>query len=164
MPNIILIGMPGSGKSTIGVLLAKELGYEFIDTDLLIQRLHQAKLAEIIEKEGNEGFLRIENEVCRSLKADYAVIATGGSAVYSPEAMAHLKKLGRIIYLHVELEKLKKRLQDIKARGVVLPQGMALEDIYRERKVLYERYADLTIAEENDTLEESVARVLEAMC
>ncbi len=156
MNNIILIGMPGSGKSTVGVILAKILGYDFIDTDLLIQKRQKARLSEIIEKEGSAGFLAVENEVCRTLIADHCVIATGGSVIYGAEAMQNLKSLGKIVYLEVSYKNLEQRLHDIRTRGVVLPKGESLFDLYRERTALYEQYADIIIFEGNSTLEETV--------
>lgn len=121
--NIILIGMPGAGKSSVGVILAKVLGYEFIDTDLVIQHREKRLLREIIADEGNEGFLAIENEVNATLEADKSVIAPGGSAIYGKEAMEHFKEIGTIVYLKLSYEDLAKRLGNLKGRGVVLKEG-----------------------------------------
>ena len=120
MNNIVLIGMPGVGKSTVGVILAKELGYQFLDADLLIQKRENRLLKEIIEQEGVDGFIEIENQVNASIEADRTVVATGGSVVYGEEAMAHLKKIATVIYLRLSYEELEKRLGNLKNRGVVL--------------------------------------------
>ena len=161
--NIILIGMPTSGKSTVGVILAKILGMKFLDTDLLIQSRTGKKLSEIIESEGSDGFLRIEEEVCSSVDAENTVIATGGSVVYGQDAMRHLKENGKTVYLQISLEELKQRLRDAKARGVVLREGDSLDGLYAERTELYARYADLTVSEEGLTLEETVSAVKESL-
>ena len=157
---IILIGMPGVGKSTIGVILAKELGMQFLDSDLLIQKQEKKLLREIIREKGIEGFLKVENRVNASIQAENAVIATGGSAVYGQEAMEHLKELGTVIYLSLPYAKLKKRLHNLKGRGVVLKKGQTLRDLYRERSVLYERYADKIIEEENRNIEGTLKEIL----
>ncbi len=145
--NIILIGMPGAGKSSVGVILAKALGYEFIDTDLVIQHREKRLLREIIADEGNEGFLAIENEVNATLEADESVIAPGGSAIYGKEAMEHFKEIGTIVYLKLSYEDLAKRLGNLKGRGVVLKEGQTLKDLYDERSKLYEQYAEITVDE-----------------
>lgn len=160
MDNIILIGMPGVGKSTAGVVLAKLIGYEFIDADLLIQQKEKRLLRDIIEQEGTERFLEIENQVNAGISADKSVIATGGSVVYGLQAMEHLKFIGTIVYLEVSFEKIKKRLHNIKDRGVVLKNGQTLRDLYEERTPLYLRYADLIIQEEDKNLEETVELIL----
>ena len=164
--NIILIGMPAVGKSTVGVILAKETGYSFLDSDLLIQQQEGRLLKTIIAEDGVDGFLRIENQVNRDIRAGRSVIATGGSAVYGEEAMAHFKEIGRIVYLHCSYETLAKRLKDLHGRGVVLREGQTLKDIYEERKLLYERYADLVISQDGagetgieDTLQMILARI-----
>ena len=125
--NIVLIGMPGVGKSTIGVILAKVLGYSFLDADLLIQEQEGKLLREIIEEKGTDGFIEVENRVNASIRADRAIIATGGSVVYGKEAMEHLKEIGRVVYLKVSYAILEKRLADIKGRGVVLKKGQTLD-------------------------------------
>lgn len=160
MNNIILIGMPGVGKSTIGVVLAKVLGYDFIDTDLLIQNKMKLKLKDIIRQEGNEGFQKIENDVNASLDVRNSVIATGGSVVYCREAMEHLKSIGKVVYLKLSLEPLSNRLGNLIRRGVVLKDGQTLEDLYLERRPLYEKYADLVIDEENQNLEDTLQIIL----
>ena len=161
--NITLIGMPGVGKSTIGVVLAKVLGYQFLDSDLLIQKQEGRKLHQIISQEGNEGFKIIENRVNASIQAEETVIATGGSVIYCPEAMEHLKSIGTVVYLKLSLEPLSKRLGNLKGRGVLLKEGQTLEDLYRERTPLYEKYADLVINEEGKDLEGCLQAVLEKL-
>ncbi len=155
MNNIVLIGMPGAGKSTVGVVLAKRLGYHFMDSDLLIQEREGRLLHEIIEQEGDEGFLAIENDVNRSLQLERTVIATGGSAVYGKEAMEHLGKIGTIVYLKISYEELQRRLGNLKDRGVVLREGQDLKGLYDERTPLYERYADMVIDQDGRTIEET---------
>ena len=129
MRNIILIGMPGVGKSTLGVVLAKVLGFQFIDADLLIQKQEGKKLHEIIREKGSEGFMKIENQVNSSIITDKTVIATGGSVVYCQEAMKHLGEIGQIVYLQVSLKALERRLGNLKRRGVILKKGQTLYDI-----------------------------------
>lgn len=157
--NLILIGMPASGKSTVGVILAKVIGYDFIDTDILIQRKTGKRLAQIIADDGVEGFLEIENRVNASVEADHCVIATGGSAVYGEEAMRHFKEIGHIMYLKVSYAAIEKRLGNMKKRGVALREGQTLRDLYEERTALYEKYADTVIEEQGDA-EDVVVRVL----
>lgn len=139
--NLVLIGMPGAGKSTVGVVLAKRMGYGFVDSDLLIQERYGKLLHELIEEKGVEGFWKLENDVNASLKTNCCVIATGGSAVYGAEAMEHLRKIGTVIYLRLSLEELTERLGDLNARGVTLRKGQSLADLYEERIPLYEKYA-----------------------
>ena len=162
MENIILIGMPGVGKSTAGVVLAKVLGYEFIDADLVIQQQEKRLLHEIISQEGTEGFLAIENGVNAQIQADRAVIATGGSVVYGEEAMEHLRSIGTVVYLKLPFEILQKRLHNIKGRGVVRKEGQTLRDLYEERVILYEKYADIVIEEENRNVEETIELITRA--
>lgn len=161
MNNIILIGMPASGKSTVGVVVAKRLGYEFVDTDLLIQKQEKRLLKEIIAQEGNDGFLKIENQVNRDLQAERSVISPGGSVVYCEEAMEHYKEIGTIVYLRVPFEEINRRISNAKNRGVVLKEGQTLKDLYDERVKLFEKYADLIVEEGNDSLEETIDKVLE---
>lgn len=163
MNNITLIGMPGAGKSTLGVVLAKILGYQFLDSDLLIQKEEKRRLSEIIEKEGIESFISIENRVNASIKAEETVIATGGSVVYCEDAMKHLKSIGKIVYLKLSFEAVSKRLGDLKGRGVVLKENQTLKDLYAERVPLYEKYADLVVDEEGKNLEESLQAVLDKL-
>ncbi|MDY2627665.1 MAG: shikimate kinase [Lachnospiraceae bacterium] len=149
--NITLIGMPGAGKSTIGVVLAKRLGYRFVDTDLLIQEQEKRLLKEIIAEEGLEGFKAIENQVNADLVADHSVIAPGGSVVYCREAMEHLKQLGLVVYLRVSYEELASRLGDLVDRGVALKEGQGLKELMEERGIQYEKYADYIIDEDGLT-------------
>ena len=158
--NIILIGMPGVGKSTLGVVLAKELGYEFLDSDLLIQKHEDSLLKDIIKSKGIDYFIQIENEINAHIEAAKTVIATGGSVIYGAEAMKHLKSIGKIIYLKLDYENISKRLDNLKNRGVVLKKGQDLKAIYDERTPLYEKYADLTIDESNLDLEKTLELVL----
>ncbi len=145
MDNIILIGMPGAGKSTVGVVLAKAAGYKFIDTDLVIQEDQGMVLQDIIEKYGTAGFNTIENNVISSIKTDKSVIATGGSAVYGKEAMQNLKAAGRVLYLELPYKDIKRRLGNLEKRGVSMEKGQTLEELYNERVPLYEKYADKVI-------------------
>ena len=147
MDNIILIGMPASGKSTVGVVLAKRLGYEFIDTDLLIQKQEQALLREIIAEKGEDGFLVIEDQVNADLEAERSVIAPGGSVVYCENAMKHYKEIGTVVYLQTGYQTIKERIGDPKKRGVVLREGQTLKD--------------LTICEDGLTLSETIGKVVE---
>ncbi len=163
MKNIILIGMPAVGKSTVGVVVAKRIGFEFIDTDLLIQKQEKRLLKEIIAEEGNERFLEIENQVNRDLEAEHAVISPGGSVVYCEEAMKHFKEIGTVIYLHATYEDIYKRITNAKNRGVVLKEGQTLKDLYEERVMLFEEYADYTVSEEGLSLEETIDMVLELL-
>lgn len=161
MRNIILIGMPAVGKSTVGVIVAKRLGYEFVDTDLLIQKQEKKLLREIIDEVGNEGFLAIENQVNRDLYVERTVIAPGGSIVYCKEAMEHYRQIGIIIYLKASYEEIEKRIRNAKHRGVVLKDGQELRDVYEERVKLFEKYADYTVEETGIGLDETIDRVLE---
>lgn len=155
--------MPASGKSTVGVILAKVIGYDFIDSDLLIQRKESMRLSEIISRKGIDGFLAVENEVNASIKASKCVIATGGSAVYGEEAMKHLREIGAVIYLQVDYSEIHRRLHNIRQRGVVLREGQTLKDLYEERTVLYEKYADLIVREGNGQIEEVAARIIRTL-
>ena len=157
--NIVLIGMPASGKSTAGVILAKVLGKKFIDTDLVIQERENALLADIIKDKGVAGFMKIEEEAILSVDVKNTVIATGGSAVYGEKAMEHLKENGTVVYLKVEKDELFKRLTDIKERGVVLRDGETIEEMFDIRSVLYEKYADIIIEERDSTIEETIRKI-----
>ena len=150
--NVTLIGMPSAGKSTVGVLLAKRLGYSFIDVDLLIQEQEGKRLREIIEEQGLDGFLDVENRVNAGVEAEQAVIAPGGSVIYGKEAMEHLKSIGLVVYLKITYDELVKRVGDVKDRGVALKDGMTLLDLYHERISYFEKYADITIDEEGKEL------------
>ena len=143
--NIVLIGMPGAGKSTVGVVLAKRIGYRFVDSDLVIQERYGRLLHELIEEQGVEGFWKIENEVNASLELQRSVIATGGSVIYGREAMEHLRSMGTVVYLKLPVEEVMERLGDLYARGVTMMPGQTLEDLYEERVPLYEKYAHRVI-------------------
>ena len=159
MQNLILIGMPGCGKSTVGVVLAKALGLDFIDSDLVIQREMGAKLSQLIDQHGDEGFRAIENRINANLTATDSVIATGGSVVYGEEAMRHLKEIGTVIYLKLSCEAIEDRLGDLHARGVTIRPGWTLRDLYNERVPLYEKWADITVDCETMRLREVVAYI-----
>jgi shikimate kinase len=161
--HIILIGMPACGKSTVGVLAAKSLGYRFIDSDLVIQERDGRRLHRIIAEEGQAGFLAIEEAVNLTLGNDETptVIATGGSAVYSPAAMAHFKSVGTVVYLRLSFESVRKRLGNFTHRGVVMPEGYTLRDLYDERTALYEAYADITV---DETQTDRIGDVLHTLC
>ena len=164
--NIILVGMPASGKSTLGVVLAKTLGMNYLDTDLLIQQKTGKTLQELINGEGIDAFLQIEEDVLCTTNVGHCVIATGGSAVYSERGMQHLKQNGIVIYLQVPMYLIKKRLNNIKTRGVVMKKGSTLTELFAERKPLYEKYADLVIHEKTVgkyTLEDDLAGILKKL-
>lgn len=163
MNNLVFIGMPGVGKSTVGVVLAKVLGYKFVDSDIVIQEREKRLLHEIISTEGVEGFIEIENQVNASIETDKSIIATGGSVVYGKEAMEHLKSIGKVVYLKLSYEQIEKRLSDIKGRGVVLKTGQNLKNLYDERTLLYDKYADIVIDEENLSVEETITKIIEAI-
>lgn len=158
--NLILIGMPGSGKSTVGVVLAKKLGLRFMDSDLVIQEKTGKLLYQLIAECGEEGFLSLENQINASIRAEDTVIATGGSAVYGKEAMEHLKEIGQMVYLRLPYEELAERLGDLHERGVVLKPGFTLHDLYQERTPLYEQYADMTI----DCGGKSIPQIIKEIC
>ncbi|MDD3220259.1 MAG: shikimate kinase [Lachnospiraceae bacterium] len=163
MKNIVLIGMPGVGKSTIGVILAKVKGFHFVDADIVIQEQEGKLLKDIIEEKGVDGFIQVENRVNASLDVEKSVIATGGSVIYGKEAMEHLKEIGTVIYLKLDYEPLTKRLGNLKGRGVVLREGQDLKALYEERTVLYEKYADMIIDEENKTIEETLQTIIDKL-
>jgi shikimate kinase len=158
--NIVLIGMPGAGKSTVGVLLAKRLRFAFLDTDILIQVREGRSLQDLIRVHGTEVFCRIEENHILSLVVDAHVIAPGGSVVYRPQAMAHLKANGTLIHLDISVERLKRRLDDVDARGVVIGPGQTIEGLYAERRPLYLRYADATVETDGLTPDQVVGRLL----
>lgn len=159
MRNVILIGMPGVGKSTIGVVLAKNMGYRFLDSDLVIQEKEGKLLHEIIEENGTAGFLAIEDRINASIETEKAVIATGGSAVYGAKAMEHFKAMGTVVYLYLPYEELAERLGDLHRRGVALKSGQTLQGLLEERTPLYEKYADMTIDCSNKQIREIVAEL-----
>lgn len=158
--NIVLIGMPGAGKSTVGVVLAKVMGKRFVDSDLVIQENRGKLLHELITEHGLNGFLEIENEENAKLKAAHSVIATGGSVIYGKEAMEHLKKDGIVVYLKLSLPLIAERLGDLHKRGVALKQGQGLKELYEERVPLYEKYADVVIECEG----KNIRRITEEIC
>jgi len=159
MDNIVLIGMPGAGKSTVGVILAKVLGMNFIDSDLLIQEQEGMLLKDIIKKEGQEGYIDIENQVNRDISVKNTVIATGGSVVYCPQAMEHFRDTSKVVYIKLTYDTISKRLGNIRRRGVVLREGQTLYDLYEERIPLYERYAHITLDAEGTGIEELMERI-----
>lgn len=161
MENIILIGMPGAGKSTVGVVLAKILGYDFVDSDIVIQQQEEKRLCDILEEEGLETFLEIENRINAGLNLKHTVIATGGSVVYGKEAMEHLKSIGTVIYLRLSCAAIERRLGDLKHRGVAMKEGETLCDLYEERSDLYEKYADYILNCDNLTIEETISQAVE---
>ncbi len=154
--NIVLIGMPGAGKSTVGVVLAKKLGFSFLDSDLVIQSREGKLLHEIIEEQGVEKFWTVEEEANISIDVRRTVIATGGSVIYGSRAMDHLREIGVIVYLKLPCEEIAHRLGDLNERGVTLRKGQNLEMLYEERIPLYEKYADVTIECEHLSIREIV--------
>jgi shikimate kinase len=159
MDNIVLIGMPGAGKSTVGVILAKVLGRSFLDSDLLIQEQEGKLLKDIIEAQGLEGYLAVENQVNRDIWADKSVIATGGSVIYCPEAMEHLRSIGTVVYIKLSYATINDRLGNIRQRGVVLRKDQNLRSLYEERCPLYEKYAHLIIDGEGLGMEELMEKI-----
>ncbi len=160
MKNIILIGMPGCGKSTVGVLLAKTLGYSFVDTDLLLQQRAGKKLYEMIRDDGMDAFLQLENDTVAVLEdMDKTVIATGGSVVLGEAAMARLSSMGQIVYLQLPLSQIEHRISNIKTRGIAMGPGEGLCDVYAHRVPLYERYANITVPAAALSLEETVEKI-----
>ena len=153
--NIILIGMPGCGKSTIGVLLAKNLAYGFLDSDLVIQEQSGRKLQDMIDEMGPEAFSAFEDAVNATLIPHNTVIATGGSAVYGTRAMEHFKQIGTVVYLKASYETIEKRIRNFATRGIVIPEGQTFRDVYNERTALYEKYADITVDVDADIADEA---------
>ena len=162
--NIILIGMPGVGKSSVGVVLAKALGYRFLDSDLVIQETEGKLLCEIMDEKGIDGFIEIENKVNASIECEKCIVATGGSAVYGKEAMEHLKTIGKVVYLKSDYGTIKSRLGDLHTRGVVLREGQTLLDLYNERAPLYEKYADITVDESGcNSVRDTISKLMEKL-
>jgi shikimate kinase len=161
--NIVLIGMPASGKSTVGVILAKILGMDFMDTDILIQQSTGMRLNEIIDEQGVDGFLKVEEKTLLGIDVRNTVIATGGSAVYSADGIKHLAGNSVIIYLSVDRDRLKARLKNIKERGVVLRPGESFDEMFDNRTGLYEKYADITIVEDGTSIEDTVSAIRAAL-
>ena len=161
--NIVLIGMPGCGKSTVGVVLAKNLGYSFLDVDLVIQEKEGRLLSEILDEEGFDGFIEVEERACLGIKAEKTVIATGGSAVYGEKGMQYLKEIGTVVYIRLGYDEIEHRLGDLHKRGVAMKSGMSLRDLYEERTPLYNRYADVVCDGEGKLLRELVTEVVTKM-
>jgi len=157
--NIVLIGMPGAGKSTVGVVLAKNMGLRFLDSDICIQEQEKCLLHEIIARDGLDGFIEVENRVNASLTVENSVIATGGSVVYGKEAMQHLKQIGKVVYLQLPFEEIKERLGDLTKRGVAVRNGQTLQALYEERTPLYEKYADVVVDCHNKAIREIVTEI-----
>lgn len=163
--NVVLIGMPGAGKSTLGVVLAKIMNLKFLDADLLIQDQCDKTLQRIIDALGPQGFIEVENQVLSELQAERTVISTGGSAVYSEAAMSHLHEIGRVVYLKISYDELKSRLSDLQERGVVMKGGigMSLRELYDERLPLYEHYADVTVEVSDLSITAAARKVADAL-
>ena len=161
--NLIFIGMPAVGKSTVGIVVAKRLGKRFIDTDLLIQEQEKKLLREIIAEVGDEGFLKIENQVNRDVKAENCVISPGGSVIYCEEAMKHYKEIGTVVYLKASYQTIRRRIRNPQKRGVVLREGQTLKDLYNERVPYFEKYADITVCEDGCRIEETIENVINAV-
>jgi shikimate kinase len=161
--NIVLIGMPGAGKSTVGVLLAKTLGMAFVDTDLLIQEQEGCLLQELINRDGVAKFLSLEGKVILQLQVENCVIATGGSAIYSSDAVQHLKENGILVYLKLGYDEIEQRINNMSSRGIANEKGQKLIDLYNERVLLYEKYADLIIDCSDATLEDVVYKAVDCV-
>ncbi|RNL47136.1 shikimate kinase [Paraeggerthella hongkongensis] len=163
--NIVLIGMPGAGKSTLGIVLAKIMNYHFIDADLVIQNQCDKTLQKLIDACGPEGFIEVENEILRDIEASKSIISTGGSAVYSDEAMRHLTEIGTVVYLQISYDELVNRLHDLQERGVVLKGGigMSLRELFDERKPLYEQYAEITVDVNDLTITAAARKVADVI-
>jgi len=159
--NIVLIGMPGAGKSTLGVLLAKTLGMDYVDTDIVIQQHEGRLLQDIIDNDGIDNFMKIEERIVSDLKLQNCVIATGGSIIFSEKAINALKQRGKIFYLHVPYGEIEKRLKNMKTRGIVIKKGNSLKDVYEERVPIYIKYADKTVDCSNKNIEDCVCEIIE---
>ncbi|MBR6650837.1 MAG: shikimate kinase [Clostridia bacterium] len=161
--NIILIGMPGCGKSTLGVLLAKTLLKSFVDTDLLIQQQEGKELYKIIAEKGKDAFSEIENQAVARVKCHNSIIATGGSVVFGEDAMKNLKSLGTVVYLKLPLHEIERRVRNIRTRGIVMAPGQTLASVFNERAPLYEKYADITVHCSRAPLEKTVEKIIRAL-
>ncbi|MBR6574271.1 MAG: shikimate kinase [Clostridia bacterium] len=163
MDNIILIGMPGSGKSSVGVVLAKALGYDFLDGDLLIQSREGALLQELLDSRGTEAFLDLEGEVLSSIRCQRTVIAPGGSCVCRAKAMEHLRSLGTVVYLRLSYDEMAGRIHNLATRGIALAPGQTLKQVYDWRVPLYEAYAHITVDADGQTLYDTLEAVRMAL-
>ncbi len=163
MDNVVLIGMPGAGKSTIGVVLAKMLGYSFMDTDLLIQEQTGKLLQTSVDELGVDGFVELEGNILATVSASRNIIATGGSAVYTERAMHNLRDLGHIVYIELSYEEINNRINNISTRGLALAKTKTLKDLYDERIPLYKKHADIVVNCENTTIETAALRILEQL-
>ena len=161
--NITLIGMPASGKSSVGVVLAKRLGKKFVDTDIVIQEKYGKLLKELIEEHGDDGFREIEDEVNATIDVSNSIISPGGSVVYGERAMKHLKEISVVIYLELSYTAIKSRLGDLRERGITLKDGQTLKDLYLERTPLYKKYADITINEMKKSLSKTIDEICESL-
>ena len=163
MDNVVLIGMPGCGKSTVGVLLAKAMGLDFVDTDVVFQAREQRKLQEMIDDIGIDAFLEKEEEAILSLQCSRTVIATGGSVVYGKKGMEYLSSIGRVVYIKLPYEEIERRLSNLATRGVTLRDGQTLRSLYDERIPLYEAAAHITFDATNSDIEQTVQRIHEML-
>ncbi len=161
--NLVFIGMPAVGKSTVGIVVAKRLGMRFVDTDLLIQEQEKKLLREIIAEVGEEGFLKIENQVNCGVNVDNSVISPGGSVIYCDEAMRHYKEIGTIVYLKASYQTIKRRIRNPQKRGVVLKEGQTLKSLYKERVQYFEKYAEITVCEDGCRIEDTIENVINAV-
>lgn len=161
--NVILVGMPGCGKSTIGILAAKVLCLSFLDTDILLQQNARRSLQDIINGDGLEAFRRLERDLLSSISVEHTLVATGGSAVYYEDAMEHLRSIGKVVYLRSSLQRIKEHLRDYSQRGIVMPLGMTIDDLFRERVPLYERYAHLTVDVDEGRITDNMHALVEAV-
>ncbi len=161
--NIVLIGMPGSGKTTLGTQLSRAIEYEYVDSDSVIVARTGKRLSEIIAEKGREGFLDVEGQINAELDVEHCVIATGGSVVYRDFTMQKLKEKGLIVYLKHSYEIIERRLGDLKKRGVALKEGFTLRDLYNERVPLYEKYADVVVELTGQSIEKSVEQLRKAL-
>lgn len=161
--NVVLVGMPGAGKSTVGIVLAKLLGYRFLDSDLVIQEAEGRLLKDIIEQEGIARFIEIEEKINAEIRAEHTVIATGGSVVYGKKAMENMRSLGRVVYIKLSYKEICSRVGNVKQRGIVLAKGQTFRELYDERILLYEHYADLVIDAEKMTVEETAMGIKELL-
>ena len=162
MGNIVLIGMPASGKSTVGIHLAEKLNINFIDTDDLIEKCEGMKLQEIIDERGNDYFWNVEERILCNLKCNDTVIATGGRAILFPKAIDHLKEIGKIVYLEQSIDLLKMRLSNLDSRGVTLDEGESIESLYNYRVPLYRKYSQTTVKVADKSVEDVVDEIIKS--